>query len=90
MAEIPYVFGHLSPAEDYDDADAHVSETMTHAWTEFARTGMPSSPDGTPGPAATSTTPQVTVIDDNAQSQPLAIGPVTELINSLRTGPDRR
>ena len=84
MSEIPYVFGRLVPAEDYDEADAQVSETMTHAWTEFARTGVPSSPDGTPWPAATSAAPHVTVIDDKARSCPLDVGPVTALLNSLR------
>jgi para-nitrobenzyl esterase len=86
--EIPYVFGHLTPAEDYDDVDAQVSETMAHAWTEFARTGVPSSPDGTPWPAANTAAPQVTVIDDKAQSCPLEVGPVTGLINSIRVGSD--
>jgi para-nitrobenzyl esterase len=90
MSEIPYVFGHLVPAEDYDEVDTHVSETMTHAWTEFARTGVPSSPDGTPWPAATSTAPHLTVIDDKTQSCPLTVGPVTELLNTLRTGTDHR
>jgi len=84
------VFGHLVPAEDYDDVDGQVSETMTYAWTEFARTGVPSSPDVTPWPAATSTAPQVTVIGDKTQACPLNIGPVTELINSLRAGRNRR
>ena len=84
MSEIPYVFGHLTPAEDYDEVDAQVSETMTHAWTEFARTGVPSTPDGAPWPAATSTAPQVTVIEDKAQSLPLDLAPVTALLNSLR------
>ncbi|GAA3680156.1 carboxylesterase family protein [Nonomuraea antimicrobica] len=90
MSEIPYVFGRLVPSEDYDEADAQVSETMTHAWTEFARTGVPSSPDGTPWPAATSTAPHTTVIDDKTQSCPLTVGPVTELINSLRAAADHR
>jgi carboxylesterase type B len=38
-AELPYLFGHLIPAEDYDEVDAQVSDTIQHAWTEFARTG---------------------------------------------------
>ncbi|MGY5119028.1 carboxylesterase/lipase family protein [Streptomyces sp. 900105755] len=86
--EIPYVFGHLTPAgdEDYDEVDAQVSDTLAHAWTEFARTGVPSSPDGTPWPVAGRTAPQVTVVDDKAGSAPLNPGPVTELLNSLRSG----
>jgi para-nitrobenzyl esterase len=90
MSEIPYVFGNLVPADDYDEVDTQVSETMTYAWTEFARTGVPSNPDGTPWPAATRAAPHATVIDDKAQTCPLNVGPVTELINSLRTGTDHR
>lgn len=83
-SEIPYVFGHLVPAEDYDEVDTQIADTVAHAWTEFARTGTPSSPDGTPWPAATATTPHVTVIDDKAQRRPVVIGPLTELINAIR------
>jgi para-nitrobenzyl esterase len=86
--EIPYVFGHLTPAEDYDGLDAQVSETMAHAWTQFARTGVPSSPDGTPWPAVNTTASRVTVIDDEAQSCPLEVGPVTGLIHAIRVGAD--
>ncbi|GGT47068.1 hypothetical protein GCM10010176_107430 [Nonomuraea spiralis] len=70
MSDIPYVFGRLTPAEDYDETDAHVSQTMTHAWTEFARTGVPSSPDGTPWPAATRTAPHLTIVNDKTHSAP--------------------
>ena len=83
-AELPYLFGHLTPAEDYDQADARVSEILQHAWTEFARTGVPRNPDGTPWPVSTSTAAQLTVIEDAAQSRSFDISPVTELINSLR------
>ena len=83
-AELPYLFGHLTPAEDYDQADARVSEILQHAWTEFARTGVPRNPDGTPWPVSTSTAPQLTVIEDAARSRSFDISPVTELINSLR------
>ena len=63
-----------------------VRNDRTRAWTEFARSGVPSSPDGTPWPAATATAPRVTVIDDKARNRPLDVGPVTELINSIRVG----
>jgi para-nitrobenzyl esterase len=82
--EFPYLFGRLVPAGDFDEVDAQVSDTVQHAWTEFARTGVPSGPDGTPWPAATRTAPRVTVIDDKAQTCPLDVSPVTELINSIR------
>jgi para-nitrobenzyl esterase len=68
--------------------DAQVSDTVQHAWTEFARTGIPRNPDGTPWPAGTTTTPLLTVIDDASHSRPLDISPVAELINSMRTDAD--
>jgi para-nitrobenzyl esterase len=89
-SELAYVFGHLTPTEDYDEVDADISDTITHAWTEFARTGAPSGPDGTAWPAATRTAPRLTVIDDKARSCPLDVGPVTEMINSLRVDADNR
>jgi len=84
MSELPYLFGHLTPAEDYDEVDAGVSDTIIHAWTEFARTGVPRSPDGTAWPAVSGVAPQQTVIDDKAHSCALEIGPVAGLINPLR------
>jgi carboxylesterase type B len=42
-AELPYLFGHLIAAERYDDVNAQVPDAIEHAWTEFARTGVPSS-----------------------------------------------
>jgi len=83
-AELPYLFREITPGEDYDEIDAEVSVVMQHAWTEFARTGVPSSPDGTPWPAVSGSAPRQTVIDDKAQSCLLEVGPITELINSLR------
>jgi para-nitrobenzyl esterase len=89
-SDIPYVFGHLMPAEDYDEADAQASEAIAHAWTEFARTGVPGSPDGTAWPVATATAPQVTVIDDKAQTAPLDLSPLTALISSIRADSENR
>ncbi|MEV7283334.1 carboxylesterase family protein [Streptomyces sp. NPDC093252] len=83
-ADIPYVFGHIRPGNGYDEQDVRVSETMLHAWTEFARTGVPSSPDGTPWPAADAAEPLLTVIDAQTRARPLEIAPVTGLIHTLR------
>lgn len=83
-AELPYLFGHLAPVEHYDEVDAHVSDAVQHAWTEFARTGVPRSPDGTAWPASTATAGLFTVIDDSPRGQPLDNSPVTDLINAVR------
>lgn len=83
-AEIPYLFGPITPGETYDDVDVEVSDTVQHAWTEFARTGVPRNPDGTVWPACTVTDPQLTVINDQTKAVPLEITPVCEMINSQR------
>jgi para-nitrobenzyl esterase len=65
--------------------DARVSDAVQHAWTDFARAGVPRSSDGTPWPASTIAEPLLTVIDDNPHSHPVDNSPVNEMINSLRT-----
>lgn len=105
-AEIPYLFGTLATGEtetkmtnpfgtpsaagDYNEIDAEVANVVQHAWTEFARTGIPQSPDGTQWPRVTGSNPQFTVIADRTQGVPLDISPVTRLINTLRIKEDRR
>ncbi len=99
-AEIPYLFGTLAMEEtdtkvtnpfgtpsavgDYNEIDTQVANVVQHAWTEFARTGIPQNPDGTPWPSVNGSYPQFTVIADLTQGQSLDSSPVTQLINSLR------
>jgi para-nitrobenzyl esterase len=105
-AEIPYLFGTLtveepttnvtnafgtpSEAGDYNEVDTEVANVVQHAWTEFARTGIPSNPDGIQWPRVNRSNPQFTVIADLTQGQPLDISPVTQLINTLRVKGDGR
>lgn len=84
-SELPYLFGRLTPSEEYDETDARISESLAHAWTEFARTGIPRSPDGTAWPTATTASLHTTVIGDATLSRPLDISPATELLHALRT-----
>jgi para-nitrobenzyl esterase len=84
-AELPYVFGHLDP-EQTDEVDTHVAAAMMHAWTEFARTGVPADLDGMPWPSTTADEPRHTVIGDAIRSAPLNPSPVTRSIHALRTG----
>jgi para-nitrobenzyl esterase len=84
-AELPYVFGHLDP-EQTDEVDARIADAMQHAWTEFARTGVPRDPDGTLWPRTTADQPRHTVIGDTVHSAPLAASPVTTSIHALRAG----
>ncbi|MFC9844427.1 carboxylesterase/lipase family protein [Streptomyces sp. NPDC060223] len=87
MAELPYLFRRITPGEDYDETDAGISEVLRHAWTEFARTGVPRGPDGAAWPACDASAPRQTLIADTVHSRPLPVGPVTGMIHSLRTGP---
>ncbi|MFJ5292971.1 carboxylesterase family protein [Streptomyces sp. NPDC088348] len=50
MAELPYLFGPITPGDEYDPTYATISDAIQHAWTEFARTGTPRTPAGTPWP----------------------------------------
>lgn len=83
-AEIPYLFGKLMPPQAYEKVDAEVSHAVQHAWVEFARTGVPRNTDGTPWPQYAAGEPRFTVIGDTAQSLPLEVPDVTEMIRSQR------
>jgi para-nitrobenzyl esterase len=105
-AEIPYLFGTLATEEteskattpfgtpsatgDYNEIDTQVANVIQHAWTEFARTGTPQSPDGTAWPRVNDSNPQFTVIADLAQGLPLDISPVARMINTLRVNEYKR
>ncbi|MFD4524136.1 carboxylesterase/lipase family protein [Streptomyces sp. NPDC058470] len=86
-AELPYLFRRIAPGEEYDETDAGIGDVMRHAWTEFARTGVPRGPDGGAWPAWDTSAPRQTLIADTVRSGTLHVGPVTELIHSLRKTP---
>ncbi|MGI8680401.1 MAG: carboxylesterase/lipase family protein [Jatrophihabitans sp.] len=89
-AEIPYLFGTMVPADAYDEIDAAVAGEVQHAWTEFARTGVPRSLDGTPWPVYRPDGADLAWIGDTTAARPLAPNPVTELIASSRAGTTQR
>lgn len=84
-AEIPYLFGSMTPPQAYEEVDAEVSRAVQHGWTEFARTGMPRSPDGSAWPTYRNEQPEVTWIDDTTQTRPHQPSRVTELIRASRS-----
>jgi para-nitrobenzyl esterase len=84
MAELPYLFGPITPGDEYDPVDASISDAMQHAWTEFARTGTPRAPDGTPWPPCRTTASQLTVIENAVRFRLLHPTPLTKLIHSAR------
>ncbi|MFJ5262537.1 carboxylesterase/lipase family protein [Streptomyces sp. NPDC088387] len=85
-ADIAYVFGTVAAGDFYDGTDAEVADAMRHAWTTFARTGVPTDPDGTPWPACETTEPRFTVIEDRPRARPLSTfdTPLCRLIAARR------
>jgi para-nitrobenzyl esterase len=83
-AENPYLFGTLTAPGFYDEADIEVSHAVQHAWTEFARNGVPRHRDGTAWPRYDQAEPKVTVIADRTESRALTVSPVTALVNGQR------
>ncbi len=84
-AEVPYIFGNLTPADAYDQVDTAVSKAVQHAWIEFARTGVPRGRDGSRLPQYDSAAPRLTVITDAVEASPLTVDTVTQMIHALRT-----
>lgn len=83
-AENPYLFGTLQASGFYDELDAEVSHAVQHAWTEFARTGVPRHRDGSAWPRYDPAEPKLVVIGDRTESRALAVSPVTALIHARR------
>jgi len=83
-SENPYLFGTLRRPGFYDEADVEVSHAVQHAWTEFARTGIPRHRDGAAWPRYDQADPKLAVIADRAESRALTVSPVTALIHAQR------
>jgi para-nitrobenzyl esterase len=97
LAEIPYVFGHVTrdadwelpviePSGYFDDRDAQVEDAVQTAWTSFARDGVPVNPDGTSWPAFDADDPWHTEIGDKTLIHPFQEIRVAELIRGVREG----
>ncbi|MDA5194446.1 carboxylesterase/lipase family protein [Govanella unica] len=84
-AEIRYVFGNLTDDQAYDETDRVISAGLQNAWIEFARTGVPRSPDGSAWPAYNDQRSQISWIEDDFQARDLDVSELTSIIHSLRT-----
>ncbi|MFB6549302.1 carboxylesterase/lipase family protein [Streptomyces sp. NPDC056405] len=84
-AEIRYLFGNLSPDEEYDDTDAALSRDVQSAWVSFARTGKPSLPDGSVWPRYGADASGMTIIGDTLQAAPFVGKELTGIIHRLRS-----
>ncbi len=62
-AELPYVFGTMSPPTPWTDIDRHVSNTIMSYWTQFAASGDPNSPGLPEWPPFESKTDQFLTLD---------------------------
>ncbi len=83
-AEIRYVFGTLQPGEAYDEVDRSISHSMQHAWTTFARTGVPAGEDGEPWPAYSPTSDLSTQIRNSVESGHLVVSRLVTIVSALR------
>jgi para-nitrobenzyl esterase len=83
-SEIRYIFGNLTEDGFYDETDAAISDALQNAWVEFARTGVPHSPDGSAWPLFAGPTPQYTWIGDALETRPFEISELTTIVHSLR------
>lgn len=83
-AEIPYIFGHVDPADGFDGTDDLVSESIQHAWIEFARTGVPANSDGSSWPRYDGKNRAVEIVGDTSRAENLNPNSVTTLLASLR------
>ncbi|MEC3976964.1 carboxylesterase/lipase family protein [Amycolatopsis sp. H20-H5] len=93
-AEIAYLFGSMNPPEAYDGTDAKVSDEVQHAWTEFARTGVPSSVDGRTWPIYRPQQRELAYIGDRTEFRAAEPSTLAGLIADARRPPsgqlDRR
>src|SRR2546423_5272139 len=85
-AEIRYVFGNLTSDGAYEETDQAVSRGMQGGWVEFARTGVPRSPDGASWPVYDESAPRLTCIKDDFSARPFAVSELTQIVHSLRSG----
>ncbi len=83
-AEIAYLFGSMTPAHAYDDIDAAVATEVQHAWTEFARTGVPASADGRVWPPYRDNSRMLAHIGDRTEFRPAEPGTLAGLVSGAR------
>lgn len=84
-AEIAYLFGSMAPPQAYDQTDDEVAREVQHAWSEFARTGTPSSLDGESWPRYTNANREIAWIGDTTQARPLVPSTVEAFIRESRS-----
>ncbi|WP_410625588.1 carboxylesterase/lipase family protein [Amycolatopsis sp. cmx-8-4] len=83
-AEIAYLFGSMTPGHAYDGTDAMVATEVQHAWTEFARTGVPASADGRVWPAYRGNARMLAHIGDRTEFRPAEPGTLAGLVVKAR------
>ncbi|KAG2171250.1 hypothetical protein INT43_004104 [Umbelopsis isabellina] len=79
--DLPYLFGHVTTGEKYDDTDVHVSEALRYAVTAFTYTGVPRFTNDEPWSKVDPTHPRITILADTIRDEKLIIDPLTKCIN---------
>ncbi|CDR67658.1 carboxylesterase/lipase family protein [Staphylococcus schweitzeri] len=83
-SEIKYIFGNLTPEEDYDEIDKDVSYKMQYAWSTFAKCGVPKNIDHSNWCHYDKNNPYYTLINNRIQTKPLKINQLTGYIQEIR------
>lgn len=82
--EIKYIFGNLTPEEDYDEIDKDISHKMQYAWSTFARYGVPKNLYYSNWCHYDNHNPYYTLINNRIQTKPLEINQLIRYIQEIR------
>lgn len=82
-SEIPYVFGNLDAPRPFGAADRAVSRAVQSRWIRFVEGHSPTAPGQ---PVWSDTQPQIMLLGDREQAEPVAPKAARELINAIVAG----
>ncbi|MBE5673277.1 carboxylesterase family protein [Staphylococcus sp. SS35] len=83
-SEIKYIFGNLTPEEDYDEIDKEISYKMQYAWSTFAKYGVPKNIDHFNWCYYDKNNSYYTLINNRIQTKPVEINQLTGYIQEIR------
>ncbi len=84
--ELPYLFGLPAGDPSFDATDTRVAEEIQTVWTTFARSGVPAGTSGAAWTPFTDPGHRIHRICDDAASSARTVGPVAQILNTVRAG----